>query len=403
MALFSSLKHRSFTLLWCGQTLSRLGDSLYRIALAWWVLEKTGSATAIGKVLVFSNVPLLLFLLVGGVAVDRFHKVKMMLVSDVVRGSVVMTIAFLSATQRLEVWHVYVASTVFGTVNAFFHPAYTVIIPEIVAVESLPSANSLTALSKQTADIAGPTLGAAVITLGSTSLAFAMNGASFFISASCLLPLLNLTTLGRLKKESAGILQDLRDGLSIIVKSRWVWFTIIATGLGNLTLNGPLFVALPSLIKRDHHAGVDALSIAYSLLALGSVLAALWLGRSSLHRRRGLIGYGAWLVCGLSLILCGSSKSLAGVWLGTFLCGVMTMAFGLIWTHTLQELIPREALGRVSSIDLFGTYCMLPIGFGLSGWASDLVGASMVFVISGCAIVLLAALGISQREIRQLD
>jgi len=173
--------------------------------------------------------------------------------------------------------------------------------------------------------------------------------------------------------------------------------------VGNLVLNGAFFVALPALIKRNLHGDVGALSIAYSLLALGSVLAALWLGRSSLRRRRGLIGYGAWLVCGLSLTMCGSTATPAGVWLGAFICGVMIMAFGLIWTHTLQELIPREALGRVSGIDLFGTYCMLPIGYGLTGWATDRIGAQMVFIISGCAIVLLAALGISQRAIRQLN
>ena len=80
MNVLRSLKHRPFALLWSGQTISRLGDSLYRIALAWWVLEKTGSAVAMGTVLVLSQIPLLIFVLIGGVVVDRFPRIRIMFI-----------------------------------------------------------------------------------------------------------------------------------------------------------------------------------------------------------------------------------------------------------------------------------------------------------------------------------
>ena len=89
MLLFRSLTYRPFALLWAGQTISRIGDYLYQIALAWWVLEKTGSATAMGAVLICSLVPMLLFLLIGGVAVDRLPRVRVMLASDLARGAIV--------------------------------------------------------------------------------------------------------------------------------------------------------------------------------------------------------------------------------------------------------------------------------------------------------------------------
>ena len=81
MTLFRSLAHRPFALLWAGQTISRIGDFLYEITLAWWVLQKTGSAVAMAGVLIFSFTPMLLFLLLGGVAVDRYPRVRLMLVS----------------------------------------------------------------------------------------------------------------------------------------------------------------------------------------------------------------------------------------------------------------------------------------------------------------------------------
>jgi MFS family permease len=103
MNVLRSLSHRPFALLWTGQTISRLGDSLYRIALAWWVLEKTGSASAMGTVLVFSQIPLLIFLLIGGIVVDRFPRLRIMFVSDLLCGIVVTFIAIFSCQFDLRV------------------------------------------------------------------------------------------------------------------------------------------------------------------------------------------------------------------------------------------------------------------------------------------------------------
>jgi MFS family permease len=186
MHFLRSLTHPAFALLWSGQTISRLGDSFYAIALAWWVLEKTGSATAMGLVLVCSTIPMLLLLLLGGVAVDRLPRVRLMLASDLLRGGVVGLIAVLAFQQWLALWQLCVMSALFGVVRAFFYPAYTALIPDLVPTEMLPSANSLRSISLQVAQIIGPGIGAGVVALGGTSLAFALDALSFVISAVCL-------------------------------------------------------------------------------------------------------------------------------------------------------------------------------------------------------------------------
>ena len=163
MNLFKSLTHRPFALLLGGQTTSRLGDSLFRITLAWWVLEKTHSATAMGTVLIFSSVPMLVFLLIGGVATDRFPRLRIMLLSDVFNGIVVAIITLLAFLGWLEVWHIYITSVLFGLVSAFFHPAYTATVPEITPKELLPSANSLTSLFQRGTSIIGPAIGASIV------------------------------------------------------------------------------------------------------------------------------------------------------------------------------------------------------------------------------------------------
>src|SRR5215213_6562896 len=103
MAIFRSLGSQSFALVWSGQTLSRIGDFLYQVALAWWVLEQTGSATAMASLLIVSFAPALLFLLIGGVAVDRFSRIKIMLASDVVRGLVASGVAVLAICHLLQI------------------------------------------------------------------------------------------------------------------------------------------------------------------------------------------------------------------------------------------------------------------------------------------------------------
>src|SRR5512142_426451 len=190
MNVLRALKHRPFALLWTGQTVSRLGDSLYRIALAWWVLEKTGSAVAMGTVLIFSQIPLLLFLLIGGVVVDRLPRIRIMFSSDLLSGLVITFVAVFAWLNLLQIWHIYMASMLFGFVEAFFFPAYQAVIPQITPSEVLTSANSLNGLSLRLTGIIGPTLGAALVAAGGTALTFGLDALSFFISAVCVLPIL---------------------------------------------------------------------------------------------------------------------------------------------------------------------------------------------------------------------
>src|ERR1041384_4202233 len=190
MNILRSLTHRPFALLWTGQTISRLGDSLYRIALSWWVLEKTGSATAMGTVLVLSQIPLLIFLLIGGVVVDRFPRLRIMFLSDLLCGIVVTLIAIFAWLKLLQIWHIYIASLVFGFVEAFFFPAYQSVVPQITPNEMLTSANSLNGLSGRLTGIIGPMLGAGLVAVGGTSSAFALDALSFIISTICIFPII---------------------------------------------------------------------------------------------------------------------------------------------------------------------------------------------------------------------
>ena len=418
MNLLRSLKHRPFALLWAGQTTSRLGDSLHRIALAWWVLEKTGSAAAMGTVLVLTQIPLLIFLLIGGIVVDRFPRIRIMFISDVLSGLVVTFIAVFSWLDILEIWHIYLASLLFGFVEAFFFPAYQAIIPQIVPSDMLTSANSVNGLSRRATGIIGPAIGAALVAAGGTSLAFGLDALSFFISALFVFPLLRDKSIETQNVEKVpetpgkpnsikemikqGII-DLRQGFNVIIAIPWIWITILIYGFVNMAEGSPRAVAMPFLIKNDLGADVALLGIFGSVFSIGFVVGAILLGQFKRLRKRGLMAYITPLVQGVILLFFGFKFPIPVLIGSMFVYGFTFSVFGLIWDNTLQEMVPHEMLGRVYSIDALGSFVFLPIGFALAGWATDLIGAPTVFLIGGFSTIALGLLGLSRSAIRNLD
>jgi MFS family permease len=419
MNVLRSLTHRPFAWLWTGQTTSRLGDSLYRIALSWWVLEKTGSAVTMGTVLIFSQIPLLLFLLIGGVVVDRLPRIRIMFVSDVLCGLVVTFVAFFSWLELLEIWHIYIASILFGFVEAFFFPAYQAVIPEITPSQLLTSANSLNGLSQRITGIVGPALGATLVAAGGTSVTFALDALSFFVSALCVLPLLRskfdsrqtpvetTEASGKLRGSVRAALQqglaDLLEGFRLVVRIPWIWITILLFGFINIMDAGPRAVAMPFLIKEDLGADVGLLGLIGSAASLGFVVGMIWLGQYVRLHGRGLLAYLSIIGTGLALLPFAFKLPIPILVGSMFISGICTSVFALIWTHTLQEMVPGKMLGRVYSIDALGSFVLLPIGFALAGWGTDLFGAPTVFLIGGIGVIVLVLLGLAHPAIRNLD
>jgi len=418
MNALRALKNRAFALMWTGQTISRLGDNLYRIALAWWVLEETGSAIAMGTVLVFSQIPMLLFLLIGGVVVDRLPRIRVMFIADIISGLTITAVAIFSWLEILEIWHIYIASLIFGLVEAFFFPAYQAVIPTITNSDDLVSANSLSGLSQRVTGILGPALGAALVAIGGSSVAFGLDGLSFFISAAFVFPLLrsnlekglrpaiekrNGEALTPIKQSIRQGFLDLREGFKFVLTVPWIWISILLFGFINVTEAGPRAVALPFLISDDLGAGVDLLGWLGSATSLGFVIGMLWLGQYVRLHRRGFLGYFAVMMQGLLLLPFAFKMPIPVLIASMFVFGLASSVFALIWATTLQEMVPGPLLGRVFSIDALGSFVLLPIGFAVAGFLTELLGAPTVFLMGGIGTTLITGLGLLHPAIRKLD
>jgi sugar phosphate permease len=275
----------------------------------------------------------------------------------------------------------------------------------------LPSANSLTSFSMQMGRIVGPALGAGLVSLGGTPIAFALNGLTFFISAAFLAPLAGLPTPPREQSESTSVIRDAREGIAVVLRTPWLWISIAVFALSNVTLAGPYSVAMPFLVKDHLQIDVGALGALYAIFPIGYVIGGVWLGRKSNIRKRGLLMYGGLMAAGLMLALFGLPVPDAlGVTLWVVALGIAALINGaaleagnLAWTNALQEFVPSDKLGRVSSIDMLGSFVLLPIGFGLTGWATEQLGPAPVFVIGGGLTAILALLAFAHPKVRHLD
>lgn len=401
--LFRAWGNRPFVLLWSGQTLSRIGDFLYEVALAWWVLQESGSAGAMATVLIFAMAPTVLFSLFGGVIVDRYPRLPMMIGSDVVRGLTALIVSLLALMGSLQLWHVYLLSLIFGLVDAFFQPAFTATVPAIVPEKDLSSANSLTSFAIQAGRILGPPLGAGLIALGGTSIAFAVNGMTFFISALFLLPLLREEIHPSLVDEPKSMLTDFKEGLSTVWQMPWLWLTIGVYALSNVTLAGPYSVAMPFLVNEVLQADVAVLGMIYAMFALGYVLGGVWLGRKSAVRRRGWLIYSGLIVAGVMLGLFGLPVGIPVLLMAALINGAALEIGHLAWMSALQELVPRDKLGRVAGVDMVGSFALLPVGLGLTGLTTEAWGPAAVFIIGGVITAVVSLLAYQHPAIKKLD
>lgn len=173
--------------------------------------------------------------------------------------------------------------------------------------------------------------------------------------------------------------------------------------MSTVFLVGPSEAALPLLVKDRFANQVGSYALFTTLSALGSIVAAFWLGHFKRLRRRGLLTYGTWLLASVMLVAVGLPIGVVGVSVAFFIQGATITALGLAWMNTLQEFVASDLLGRVVSIDLLVSTGLLPIGYGLAGIAADRIGVSLVFVVGGAIAAVMIALGLLHPAIRGVD
>ena len=396
------LRHRDFRFLWLAQSASGLGDAIVTVAIALFVINLTGSATDLGLVLAAHAIPLVAFLMIGGVWADRLPRHRLMIVTDLARFALHGLLAVLIFTGTVEIWQIVVIEILFGIAEAFFRPAASGLLPQTVPESDIQEANAVTSMFLSFADFAGPALAAALVVGIGAGAAFAIDAGTFLLSAlflSRVRPRARGSEAGA-EAEAAGVLSELRDGYREVRSRAWVWVTLAAISVSLFVALAPWYVLGP-VIGKQQYGSVNvygAVAAAFGAgLVVGSLIGVGWKPRHPM--RLGMIFLLAWPP---AMMLYAAGLTLALVIPALIVAGTGIALFDVWWLTALADRIPPSRLSRVTSYDWMVSLGLLPLGYLLVGPLAAALGAVEVF-IGGCVLAfLVTAVALLPRETRML-
>jgi predicted MFS family arabinose efflux permease len=388
---------REFRLLFLGRTTSFVGNSFANVALAFAVLELTGSKADLGYVLASRSVPQVVFLLAGGIWADRLPRHHVMVSSNVASGLSQGAVAALLLSGHARIWHLALLAALNGTSSAFFFPASTGIIPQTVPRPMLQSANALLRLGLNASTIGGAALGGLVVGATSPGVGIAVDAASFLLAALFIGAMRLPATL---RMEGSSFAGELVEGWREFSSRTWLWAIVLQFGFVNAAQTGSEYVLGPAIAKA-HLGGATAWGLVLTAQSLGLVGGGLILLRLRPERLLLTATLGYLLAIPFLLVL-SVPTALAGVVAGAALAGIGTEVFSVLWDTTLQQEIAQEKLSRVSSYDALGSFVLIPLGLAAAGPVAQAVGTRET-ILGAAALSLGATLTVLlSRDVRTI-
>jgi MFS family permease len=401
---------RDFKLLFFGSLTSLLGDQFALIATPWLVLKLTGDPLALGIVLALEGLPRAVFMLLGGAITDRISPRLVMLIADTVRFFLTAWMALMVVTGQAQIWMVYAFGLGFGLVAGFAIPAENSIVPRLVEEKDLQAGNSLMMGVTQLVGFVGPTVAGILIGQYSSSLtgiflAFALDAASFVVSAVCLwlIRIPGAAGVGNAETKES-VWKDILAGIRYMWTDRVLRMMFITLIAINFLLIGPLQVGIPVLADQRLPEGAVAYGLLMSAFAGGNLAGYLLAG--ALPRPNGarmrmivLASLGSFgLVVGL-LGLCPYT------WVDFGMLVVLGLGNGyiaIIMFTWMQTRTPQEMLGRMMGLVMFCSSGLAPVSQAIAGVVSkwDL---TLLFCGAGLLALLVTVWAAAQPELAEFS
>jgi len=377
VATLAPLRHRDFRLLWAGMTISLLGDGVFLVAVAWEAYVLWNAPAALSIVGIGMTVPMIAFLLPGGVLTDRLDRRRVMLGADGVRAAAVGALAVLAFAGMLRFWELVALVAVYSVGSAFFTPAFDAIVPDLLPANDLAAANSLDQFVRPIAlRLAGPAVGGWLVAMGAEA-AFAVDVVSFLVSGAAVLAMRPPARAG-LDAEPA--FAALVAGFRFVRHRVWLWGTLLSAALAYLAFMGPTEVLLPYVVKNDLHGSARALGLVFAAGGVGAVGAALAMGQRGHPRRDVTFIYVVWTLATLAVAGYGLATATWQLGLACLLFNALEAAGTIVWATLKQRHVPASMLGRVSSLDWLISIGLLPLSFALTAPIAAAVGARATLI-----------------------
>jgi MFS family permease len=389
---FASLRnHRNFRLYFVSHAVSFAGTWMQQIAAYWLVLELTGSPLAVGSLALAQLLPVTLFGLFVGSVIDRFDVRRLLIVTESLLIVAAATLAVLTLTGSVALWHVYAIATLQGLVLVIGNPARHTLVFRIVGKDDLPNAVALSSALGTMARIAGPGLGGLVVALAGTGVAFAVNSVSYLAVVLALLAMRVGELLPSVPRAAyTEFRTSLRGTLSFVRRSRRVAVAFFAV-LALSTVSFNFDVLLPLLAGQTLDADADVFGLIAAVFGAGALCGALVLATVGKARLRVLLGGAA--AYGVLELALAPQRDLAVVCLLLFLIGSFYVLWGSSALASLQLAAPEHLRGQAASLYFFAFQGGAPVGGLLAGWLTSRGGTELAFTVAGASAVLVATCG----------
>lgn len=371
----SLFRNTRFLKLWVGQGISFVGDAVSSVALVILVAQITGSATAVGGVLVARLLPTLASPLVGVLA-DRLDRRLILVLSDLARAIIVLGIVFVRDLNGL-----YFLAFLLGVARTFFNPTVRAAFPSVVGTGDLTRANSLIAGTFSVSITVGPALGGLLVATVGVNAAFVLDAATYLVSA---LFLSRIPLPSPERSEDEGFVRELRFGLSYLAGARvplaivlGAFLTILAA---NATIPAEVFLA-----KNTFDAGDIGYGLIVSLWGGGMVVGSILMG--VLGDRAGLIGLylASIFVTAIAFVGVGFSPGFGLALAALAVAGTSNGIDNVATDTILQKHVPDALLGRVFSVRFLGYSAGEAIAYPMGGLIVDAVGPRSMYLLAGIA------------------
>ena len=365
------------------------------VPAAWQVVQLGGRPTDLSLVALGNSVGLVLAVLLGGVAADRIPQRRILLACEATRCVAFATAAALALTGAIQVWQLAVIAFVLGAVDGFFYPAYSAWLPSLLPADELLAANGIEgALRPSILNAAGPAVASGLIALASPGLAFLVM-AVLQVGAAITLAIMRSTPLRReLVDESRHVLveslADLREGFSYMLRTRWLFATLMFSILLCLVILGPIEVLIPFAVKDQTGGGAGSFALVLAAFGIGGAIGSLAVASRRLPRRYLTLMIIGWGLGCVPLVVVGLTSQLWVMVVALFVCGFLFEASSVVWGTLLQRRVPPAMLGRVSSLDFFVSLALMPVSMALAGPVGEAIGIAPTFVFAGSVPILLA-------------
>lgn len=391
------LRERQFAWFYATRVVNTTGSMMVSVALAFAVLDLGHSATALGQVLAARTIPMVAFLLFGGVLADRFPRSAILQLSNLLSAATQGTVAWLVITGTADLWMLVVLEAANGTVAAFSFPALEGMTPQLVPRAHLQQANALVSFSRGGLAVIGPSLaGLLVVTVG-PGWALAADAATYLV-ATVLIRQVRVPPRAP-GGERDSVLRQLRDGWTLFTGRTWLWVVVSAFALLNAVHSGAWFTLGPALAKETFGAkgwGYILSAESFGLVAMTLVLMKVRIRRPLLS---GMLGI---TVFSVPLLVLGLQPHVGLLVVAAFASGAGSELFGIGWNVAMQENVEEHLLSRAYSYDAVGSFVAMPVGQIVYGPLGEAFGYQRVLVLSGVLYAGVCLLTLSSRSVRAL-